>query len=218
MAGKVEIANRALIKLGADRILLLTDDIESARVLNSIYETVRDAEIRRYRWKFAIKRTSLMALVAPPPWGYTYQYPLPADYLSLIQVGDYCVPASGKFAAPYALESGSSANVILTNFQAPLKLRYVAKIENTGLYDALFVEMLACKLAMEACEPLNQSSTKSDRCASQYEFAMKEAYRQNAIEGTPDLIPDGSWLDSREWGGTFLSADANIPYPSGFSL
>ena len=66
MAGKVEIANRALTKLGAERILLLTDPSKEARVMNAMFDTVMDAELRRHRWKFALKRATLPALVATP--------------------------------------------------------------------------------------------------------------------------------------------------------
>lgn len=191
MASKVSIANRALTKLGADRILLLSDDSQQARVLNSMFDDVRDAELARNHWKFAIRRTSLPALVDAPAWGYQFQYPLPPDYLAMVQINEiYCRTG---MRAPWSVESGS----ILTDFEAPLLLRYVSRVENTGLYHALFVEALACKLAMEACEALTQSSSKKQAATQEYEFALSEARRQDAIENPPDELPGGSWLDAR---------------------
>lgn len=199
MANKVSIANRALTKLGAQRILLLSDDTEQARVLNSMFDDVRDAELRRCRWKFALRRAELMALVEPPLFGYAYQYPLPADYLGLVQVGEIYVRAGMGGTAPWVVEGGH----ILTGLTAPLRIRYQARVENASLYDPLFVEMLACKLAMEACEALTQSSGKYEAAAQAYKFALNEAIRQDAIESAPAEFPAGSWLDSRTDGGAY---------------
>lgn len=213
MASKVSIANRALTKLGAERILLLSDDIKEARTLNSMYDDVRDAELRRHRWKFAIKRTALMALVEAPAWGYSLKYPLPADYLALVQVNEFYVRSGTKGAAAWSVEGKE----ILTNMQAPLKVRYIGQITDPTLFDPLFVEVLACKLALEACETLTQSSTKYEMVAKAYEFAVREAVRQDAIENPPDELPDGSWLDARESDGGFAYASGApwSAYPSG---
>lgn len=214
MSSKVSIANRALAKLGDDRILLMTDDVKSARTLNAMFDEVRDAELRRARWKFAIKRDSLPALTATPAWGFAYQYPLPADYLAMVQVNDFYASNGSKRKPPYSIEGGK----ILTDYPAPLKVRYVSRVDNTASFDPLFVEVLACKLAMESCETLTQSETKYGRCAEAYKFALSEAIRQDAIETAPDELPWGSWLDARGDDATNASGDPYASYPSGFSL
>lgn len=193
MPSKIEIANRALTKLGADRILALSDTSKEATTLSSMFDTVLDAELRRHRWKFAIKRDSLNALVAAPAWGYQYAYNLPADFLALVQVNDFYVRGL-KQKTLWSIESGQ----ILTDFGAPLKVRYISRVSNVTLLDPLFVEVLACKLAYEACESLTQSAQKRQLAGQEYEFAVKEAVRQDAIENPPDELPWGSWMDSRE--------------------
>lgn len=193
MASNVSIANRALTKLGASRILSLGDASAQARTINSMFEDVRDSELRRYRWKFAMKRASLSALVQAPPWGYELQYPLPSDCLHLVQVNDYYV--RGSVGQPtWAVEGGR----ILCNFTAPLRIRYVSRVTDPTLFDPLFAEMFACKLAWEACEPITQSNQKKADMRDEYKFARDEAMRQDAIENPPDALPDGSWLAARE--------------------
>lgn len=213
MASKVSIANRALSKLGEDRILLLTDDNKRARTLNQMFDDVLDAELRRYRWKFTITRAELPALADAPAWGYQYQYPLPSDYLALVQVNDFYV-RSGTQVALWSVESGN----ILTNIEAPLKVRYVKRVTNPGLFDPMFCEALACKLAMEACETLTQSETKFSRMAEMYKSAMLDAQRQDAIENPPDELPQGSWLDARN--GDYIPGTTQdiTQYPSGFTV
>jgi hypothetical protein len=66
------------------------------------------------------------------------------------------------------------------------------------LFDPLFVEVFACKLAMESCEALTQSSTKADDAAKAYKFALSEAARQDALENPPEEFAWGSFLDARE--------------------
>lgn len=216
MASEVSIFNRALTKLGANPVLLRTDNTAQARVLNSIYEDTRDAELRAHRWKFSIKRTTLVALVEAPAWGYAYQYPLPADYLGMVQVNEFYVRTGTKQRAPWSVESGK----ILTELPAPLQLRYISRVSDTSQFDALFVDALACRLAMEACEALTQSDTKFNRVAQMYQRAIDEALRVDSIENPPDELPYGTWLGSREGASDFVVGPDGIAVqlPSGIEV
>lgn len=200
MSDKVSIANRALTKLGSSRILLLTDGSAGAQVMNSMFDSVFDAELRRHNWKFALARTSLPALATAPAWGYEYAYQLPADYLRLVQVNDFYVRGL-KQKTPWSVEAGQ----LLTDYPAPLKVRYIRRVDNFGLLDPLFVEVLACKLAMEAAETLTQSGQKREMAHKEYEWSVSEAVRLDAIENPPDELQWGSWIDSRESAPTTAS-------------
>lgn len=198
MASQVEIANRALTKIGEARILSLDDDLEAARVIASLWSIVRDAELRARNWNFSILRTSLPALVAAPAWGFDYQYQLPSDWLRVLQVNDfYPGPSLSDYRtaseAVWQIEGGK----ILTDLAAPLKLRYVARIEDTGSWDASFVEVFACRLAVEICERITQSSTKREFAWKEYDEALKLAVRADAVENPPEPLPDDSWMLSR---------------------
>ncbi|MFT3906825.1 MAG: hypothetical protein QM718_11015 [Steroidobacteraceae bacterium] len=63
---EVSICNRALIKLGAQTILALTENNTRSRVMAQTYAIVRDAELDRHRWKFSLKRAALAALSTTP--------------------------------------------------------------------------------------------------------------------------------------------------------
>lgn len=198
MASQVEIANRALTKVGEARILSLSDDVEAARVVSSLWDIVRDAELRSRNWNFSISRTSLAALVAAPDWGFSLQYQLPSDCLRVIQVDEfYPGPSMSDYRnaseAQYQIEGGK----ILTDLQAPLKIRYVARIEDTGSWDAAFSEVFACRLAVEVCERLTQSNTKRDLAWKEYVEAIRAAVRADAIENPPEPLPDDTWMLSR---------------------
>lgn len=214
MSSQVSIFNRALIKLGEATVLSVNDNLKPARTLLSMYDATRDAELRAHTWNFSIKRARLSALVATPEWGWDLQYELPSDFLRLVQVNEFYVRTGIKQTTPFALEG----NRILTNLQAPLAIRYVSRVTDTTKFDALFVDALSCKLAMEACEALTQSQSKFQTVASQYREAIQRAVATDAIENPPDELSWGSWLQSREGATDFtVRADGSLG-TSGFEV
>lgn len=198
MASQVEIANRALTKLGAARITSLTDNNKSARAIAAVWDTVRRAELRKRNWSFALRRGSLPSLADAPAWGFALAYQLPPDFLRLVQVNDiFIVPSLTDYRegddSAYAIEG----NQLLTDFPAPLKFRYVADITDPGAFDALFVEAIASKLAYETCYEINQSNQGREAAAQDYRAAISEAMRANAIERPPQGLPDDGWILGR---------------------
>lgn len=198
MASDVEICNRALHKLGADTIIALTDDNNRARVMNVAYQPVRDAELFRRRWKFSIKRASLPALSSTPAFGYAYQYQVPTDFLRLIEGGDLMsnVDLSDYRGggATYAREGDK----ILTNYEAPIDVRYIARITDTSLFDPAFAEALSARLAMECCKRITDSDTAKAAAQADYRLAIREAIVANAIERAAESMADDSWMMARQ--------------------
>lgn len=198
MASQAEICNRALTKLGASRITAITDNNKSARTMAALWDTVRRAELRKRNWNFAIKRDSLPALSAAPAWGFGVAYQLPSDFLRLVQLSDiYIVPGLTDYRegddSAYAIEG----QTLLTDFSAPVKIRYIRDITDTGAFDSLFVEVMASKLAYEGCYEITQSNQGRDAAAQDYKSAVVEAARANAIEKPPQGFPDDSWVFGR---------------------
>jgi hypothetical protein len=198
MASDVSICSRALHKLGAGTITTLDDNNERARVMKQAYEPVRLAELRRHRWRFAIKRTSLPALSDAPDSDYDYAYELPADFLRLIEGGDLASTADltdyrGGASALYSLEGRQ----ILTHLGAPLAIRYIANITDTALMDAAFIETLSCRLAFECVERITESASKKDELRKDYNQSVKDAIRANAIEGASQSPADAEWVMAR---------------------
>ena len=65
-----ELANIALGMLGAKRITALTQSVEEARVINNVYDTIRDKVLCEHAWTFAQKRVDLtdMTRTAQDDW------------------------------------------------------------------------------------------------------------------------------------------------------
>lgn len=198
MASQVDICNRALTKLGAARITSLSDSSKQARALAACYDTVRKSELAKRYWNFALARTSLAALGTDPDWGFARKFQLPNDYLKLMQVNDiYVAPGLADYRqsddSPWAIEG----QAILTDFDAPLKVRYVRDVTDTGIFHPLFVELLAAKLAYEICYEITQSRDGQRQAAEDYKMTLKDAALSNAIERPPVGLPDDSWTLGR---------------------
>lgn len=186
-ASAVSIANRALQKLGAKRITALTQDHPNARSMSAAYEAVRDSELRRYVWSFAIKRASVAADGDAPTWGDYNRYSLPNDYLRLIRDDESGAYVDWKVEGLYILSSDG----------APLEFKYVARIEDPNYYDSLFLEVLAGRLAMETCEEVTQSTSKYESVAKAYKDDIAEAKRIGAIEKEAQPFMEDPWLTAR---------------------
>lgn len=198
MASQVEIVNRALIKLGAATISSMDQDNKSARAMTALWDTVRQAELAKRFWNFAITRANLAKLVDVPLNGFGSSYQLPVDFLKVVEIGDYYFPPSmtdyiNSNDSVYAIEG----TVINTDLGDPLSLRYIKDVKDTGLFNSLFVEVLASKLAYEACYEITQSSQGRNDIGVDYKMAVKEAAMANAISRPPQGIPDDSWMLGR---------------------
>lgn len=198
MASEIQVANRALTKLGAARIISLNDNNKQARAISSCFEDLRDAELRAHRWQFSIKRSSLPALVAAPAFGFQYQYQLPSDFIRLDQINDqYPDTIMDNYIGTETAEWAIEGNKILTGLGSPLKIRYGYRVEDPNQWDPLFREALACRLAAELCEDLTQSDTKKQNAWAEWKRAINSAIQVNAIERIPQMPPDDQFIISR---------------------
>lgn len=196
----VSIANRALTKLGEARIISFGDDTKAARAIAACYYIVRDAELRRHKWRFAIKRAALPALTSTPPFGYAYEYQLPADCIGILAVGDI---AAGIDMSDYRVGLDTElfsleGRTIRTDLPAPLNLRYKSRVTDATQFDIAFVEALASRIAYECAEDLTQSAAKKQAAAEDYKMSIREAIAANAVEIVPSATADDSWLLSRQ--------------------
>jgi hypothetical protein len=198
VASEVDICNRALGKLGAATIISLDDDDPKAVALKIAYPAVRDKELRQRRWRFALERAQLVADAVAPVFGFTQKFPLPADCLRVIQIGQYDFgPNLADYrSAPTELWS-IEGRAILTSISAPLPIRYIKRVEDTGLFDAAFTEAFASRLGYETCYRITQSNEREDRCMRDYSLSIGEARRSNALEVAPNEPTDDTWVMAR---------------------
>ena len=181
------ICNLALGKIGARRIIEMQEESNEGRVCRLLYAETRDEVLRDHRWNFAIRRKSLVKLVAPPEFGWAFQYELPTDCLRLLEVNGW---HQGRRKGVWEIEG----KVVLTN-DTEAKVRYVSRVENANRFDSVFVEALATKLASKIAMAINGSSSMTGELLTQYEkLTGPRARRLDAFESNPQRRP--VWVDS----------------------
>lgn len=194
-----QIANLALIRMGARTISDLSEDSEEARKLGMVSDVVIATEMRNYLWNFALARTSLPALGTTPAWGYKYEYQLPADYLRIVQINDIWLfptvrDSSQDITAFYAIEGRK----ILTDLGTPLKIRYIRDMTaDPSQWDASFISVAAFREAIETCVSLTGSIEKLQMMQKGYASELRMARRVGALEVPAEVVADGSWIDIR---------------------
>lgn len=170
----LEIANKALAKLGLREIPSFDSQEEAARVAKAVYGTTRDFELSTYQWAFALKRIELPADADAPAFGFAYQYSLPGDFLRLEGIYN----AGGLDRDAYEIEG----NKILTNIEAPLRIRYISREVAQVKCPPYFVEAFATRLAYEMCERLKQDPQRKNLLMQEYQLVIASAKRANAIQ------------------------------------
>lgn len=114
-------------------------------------------------------------------------YPLPVNYLGKAnqdpKAGGISILGSPTNAAinEWEMEGG----FIVSQFMDPLFFRFKADVTDVTLMDALFCEGLACRIALEVCEPITQANEKMQNVTREYMKFMGEARTINAIEIGP---------------------------------
>jgi hypothetical protein len=111
------------------------------------------------------------------------------DYAYLI-LKDYV----GADLSPYKIEG----QFIVTDFVAPLKVRYIRDISgDVNTWDAMFRDVVALRLGQKLVPSLIKSDSAYARITSEYEKAIKDAKRVNAIELPSVPLPDDSFTIGR---------------------
>lgn len=86
---------------------------------------------------------------------------------------------------------------IVTVDPSVILVRFVADVYRVPRMDPMFCEGLACRIALEICEELTQSSEKLSNIGAQYKLFMGEARTVNAIETGPTEPPEDSYITCR---------------------
>ena len=86
---------------------------------------------------------------------------------------------------------------LLTRQSGVLILRFAADIADVTLMDPMFCEGLSCRIAIEVCEPLTQSTSKIANIISEYRQFMGDARAVNGIEIGPVEAPEDDFISVR---------------------
>lgn len=190
MASEITIINWALLKLGARPILTRDDDSPQARIANRTFDQIRDDLMRDHPFNWSTKRAELAASATAPSWGFSYAYPVPADYLKILEVYN-----PNKY--DYKVENQDGVVVIVTDLSAPLQIRYTARVTNVAIMDPLFQQGLSAKCAAEWCKPITGDTALVKSMTELSEFRIRQATSSDSQEDYPQQVGADEWILAR---------------------
>lgn len=173
---KIGIWNQALDVLREQPLSAVTDTTATARLLARNYDQQRDYLMERYLWKFALTRASIAADSTAPAYGWSYRYLIPTDALRFIPPtfeGDIV-----GTPIPYEEENG----YILCDQAAPLRLRYILRTTNEGLWSNGFCECLSLRLAMRIAHWITGKQSMLQQIQGLYRETLQEVVQTHAVQ------------------------------------
>lgn len=203
MTSETDIANLALSRLGHTSISSLSQGNKAANACQLHYPICRDAVLRAHPWNFSIKRETLAQDSTAPNHEFTYRHVLPTDCLKVLRTNweadgisstaVYGFPGMNGYnseMAPYRIEG----RFLLAN-ESIVKIEYIAKIEDPAQFDALFVDLLAQRLAAEIAPIITDTQSVAKSMWDIYTMKLAEARTTDAQEGTPrDVVDVSPWI------------------------
>lgn len=190
MVTDVQVCNIALARIKGQPISdLETDDSTSAVYCRTFYEPARDAVLREHPWGFAVTRQSMAQSAEINKTAYGFMYQMPTDPrclrpLGLITMDFYDSACSFKVEGKY----------LYTDEMSPI-LRYIAQVTDPTLFDALFINAFAWRLAAELVIPLNGDSASEPW--AMYERSLLKAAGIDELSKVEAPLPSGNWTDNR---------------------
>ena len=166
----LDICNLALSRLGESPIPDLNPNGSlPSRMCYMHYHPVRREVLCANRWSFATVRTTLTS--AEQNSGddtHQLRHSLPPDCLRVLGVNCRSWTLRGR-----AVYCGSPE----------IRLLYIADVEDTMLFEPLFVEALVLRLAWKLCIPLINSTTARQALGEEYQrIALPQAAHFNAVQ------------------------------------
>ena len=186
MASFVEISSNALRLLGDDPITSFSDDTERARLVNAVYEEMRDEVTRAAVWNCCKSRQVLASLSETPAFGWAYYHQLPADCLRVVDV------LSGDTRIDHTIEGRR----LMTDVSS-VNLIFLKRVTDPNELDVLFIAAYTARIAAELALPISGSNTVATAMWRAYDMKITEARPIDSQEGTSANLDVQSILDAR---------------------
>lgn len=178
----LQITNLGLGKISSSRIQRLDPATSPLEVyMYNGYTPWKRAELTKRRWVFALEDDVVLSLketkegVERP-----YKYELPPQCLRPVRQKRTEWAQRGRF---------------VFSADPALKIQYIKNVPEAD-FDPLFVDVLACWIAVQSVEYVTQSNTKKEDVRAMYAEAVSVAGKMNAfIIGPEDITADDDDFD-----------------------
>jgi hypothetical protein len=203
MTTQIELYNNALLELGERRLSTLTDETESRRALDDVWN---EGGIKKYLlqsgfWNFAMRAVELtFSPSITPGWGFQYAVDKPNDWIRTAAIS-----ADEYFRTPLN-DYYDEASYWFCDYET-IYVRYVSSDDDYG-YDMTrwppsFVRWIETYLAYRIAARVTGSTSVRDTLYKLQQRMLTEARSQDAMNDPNGFPPSGSWVRSRGARGGF---------------
>lgn len=197
----VSICSNALLMLGDAPISSFTEDTDRARLASNLWDTLRDAVLRRHPWNCAIKRVVLAPDVTAPAFDYSTQFTLPSDCLRVLSVGQEGERPQYKLEGRKILMTGATA----------CNLRYVFRNDNPATWDAMLIEAMTMVMRAVFSYPITQSGSMEQLVENTLREYLRQARTVDGQEDEPEAFDESPLLAAR-----FIGSGSASRYRGGY--
>lgn len=190
MSSEVEICSDSLLLLGEEPITSFDDAAKKARLCKRFYPVIRDAVLRAYPWRCAIKYQALNILTgdsAIPESQYAYTYQLPTN--------PYCLRAL-LLNNDKTVQWEVIGRKLVTD-EASVTLKYISRVTDPGDFDSLLLMAISIQLAQAIAYPITGNPTFTKVMEELYQMRMLEARSIDSMEGSVEEISSDDLLEVR---------------------
>lgn len=200
MATKLGLYNGALFLVGERKLASLTENVESRRMLDDVYDKLRLLALEAGFWKFALRtsRLSYSASVNTDEFGYRRAYEKPEDFLRLHKL---CQDELLQIPLNDFSEEGS----FWFGHSDEIYISYVSQAADYGLdlsrwtptFANYFEHLLAHKIVNRLAPPADVGKQGNNNLERQLKAALSDALAKDAVSGPTQFAPNGTWTSSR---------------------
>ncbi len=194
MASRINVINSALRRIGGSRITDPEEDSKNANVARDIYDDILEDLLRSHAWNFATRRQQLAELANTPAFEFERAFALPSDWIRTISVHPNA--DGSQSVIEYKEEEQDDQGVILASVEE-IYLRYVALVTDVNRWPKDFKNAMIFTLARDMAVPIASSNELADRMDRFATRALGRARSTDAMGGTPERRPRGTWVTRR---------------------
>lgn len=168
---QTDICNQALVRIGSKRISSINDDTKAANLCLEVWASTVGEVSRCGQWNCLLKRAELGRLTEAPAFEWDYQYQLPADFVSMVQLNG--IIYHGQPQDDWEIEGRR----LLTDAETA-QVRYVALVEDVSQWDALFADAVVVLMASKMAVAIRQDESMASNLRNEYERITLSRARQ----------------------------------------
>lgn len=182
---ELEIANLALAMIGKTRITDFTSE-QKGQIAATLYPSARDYVLRRHDWSHSQKIRQLTSQESDRE-AWTRRFQFPAD---MVRISEIAPELSEEDKPDYEL----GRRFVYASTEE-MWVKYVYRVEDAGLFDAMTAKAIATVLAGDLAMPLANSVEMQGKYEQMAELRIREAAHYDFMQNNPDRGDYTPWED-----------------------